>query len=251
MARIPIALQLYSVREDCGNDLPGTLKAVADMGYEGVEFAGYHDRSAEELRQMCDELGLRVVGTHTRIDTLLGDELEATVTFNRTLGHGYLIVPGLAEEYRATPDAWRKTAATFNEIAARAATLDAQVGYHNHRIEFEVLDGEIPWDIFCGGTQTGVITQLDVGHCMRGGGDPVAALHKYAGRAQLVHVKEYDPEDETTLVGEGIVPWEAVFDACETIGGTQWYVVEHERYAATPLECVAACLRNLQKIRGE
>ena len=251
MARIPISLQLYSVREDCANDLPGTLKAVADMGYEGVEFAGYHNRSADELRQMCDELKLTVVGTHLGIGTLLGDQLAETVIFNRTLGHRYLIVPGLAEEYRATAAAWRQTAATFNDIAAKAAALDAQIGYHNHRLEFEDLDGEIPWDIFCGGTPQNVITQLDVGHCMRGGGDPVASLHKYAGRAQLVHVKEYDPADETTVVGEGIVPWEKVFEACETVGGTQWYVVEHERYAAGPLECVEACLRNLQKIRGQ
>ncbi|SVC71906.1 uncharacterized protein METZ01_LOCUS324760 [marine metagenome] len=251
MARIPIALQLYSVREDCGKDLPGTLKAVADMGYEGVEFAGYYDRSAEELRQMCDELKLVVVGTHARIDTLLGDELEVTVAFNRTLGHNFLIVPGLADEYRATADAWRATASTFNEIAAKAAALDARVGYHNHRHEFETLGGEIPWDIFCAGTDVAVITQLDVGHCMRGGGDPVAALHKYAGRAQLVHVKEFDPADETTLVGDGVVPWDKVFEACETVGATEWYVVEHERYAAPPLECVDGCLRNLLKIRGE
>ena len=251
MARIPIALQLYSVREDCGMDLPGTLKAVADMGYEGVEFAGYHDRSAEELRQMCDDLKLSIVGTHTRIDTLLGDELEATAAYNKILGHNYLIVPVLGDEYRATPQAWRETAATFSEIAAKAQAVDARVGYHNHRIEFEALEGEIPWDIFCGGTDDSVITQLDVGHCMRGGGDPVAALHKYPGRAQLVHVKEYDPEDETTVVGEGVVPWEKVFEACESVGGTEWYIVEHERYAAPPLECVDACLKNLKKIRSE
>ena len=79
----------------------------------------------------------------------------------------------------------------------------------------------------------------------------MAALHKYAGRAQLVHVKEFDPADETTLVGDGVVPWDKVFEACETVGATEWYVVEHERYAAPPLECVEGCLRNLLKIRGE
>ena len=76
MSRIPIALQLYSVREDCERDLSGTLAAVAKMGYEGVEFAGYYGRSARELRAMVDDLGLAVVGTHIGLDTLLGDQLQ-------------------------------------------------------------------------------------------------------------------------------------------------------------------------------
>ena len=86
MSRIPIALQLYSIREDCARDLPGALKAVAGMGYEGVEFAGYHDRAAGELRQMCDDLGLKIVGTHIGLDTLLGDALEETVPGSRLAG---------------------------------------------------------------------------------------------------------------------------------------------------------------------
>ena len=98
--RIPIALQLYSVRDDCAGDLSLTLQAVAQMGYEGVEFAGYYDRTAEELRDMCEDLGLKVAGTHTGINTLLGDELAETLEFNKILGNPYLIVPGLSEEYR-------------------------------------------------------------------------------------------------------------------------------------------------------
>ena len=104
--RVPIALQLYSVRDDCAGDLSLTLQAVAQMGYEGVEFAGYYDRTAEELRDMCDDLGLKVAGTHTGLNTLLGDELAKTVAFNQTLGNPYLIVPGLSEEYRNSQQAW-------------------------------------------------------------------------------------------------------------------------------------------------
>ena len=81
-----IALQLYSVRDDCARDLPATLAAVAKMGYEGVEFAGYHGRSAKELRQLLDDLGLRCCGTHIGLHTLLGEELPRTVEFNRIDG---------------------------------------------------------------------------------------------------------------------------------------------------------------------
>jgi len=100
MARIPIALQLYSVREECAKDLVGTIKAVAEMGYEGVEFAGYYGRDAKELRGILDDFRLKVAGTHIGINTLLGDELEKTVEFNSILGNKFLIVPGLPEEYR-------------------------------------------------------------------------------------------------------------------------------------------------------
>jgi sugar phosphate isomerase/epimerase len=114
MAKIPIALQLYSVREDCARDFPGTLEAVADMGYEGVEFAGYYGRSAAELRRMLESAGLRVAGSHVYIDALLGDELQRTIQFNRTLGNEFLIVPWLPAERRRSKAEWLKTAHLMN-----------------------------------------------------------------------------------------------------------------------------------------
>ena len=119
MARIPVALQLYSVREDCALDLPGALEVVADIGYDGVEFGGHHGRSAEELRRMLDELGLRVAGTHIGIDTLLRDELERSIEFNRTLGNRFLIVPSLPEEMRKSRASWLEAARLLNDTAER------------------------------------------------------------------------------------------------------------------------------------
>ena len=248
MARIPIALQLYSVREDCATDLEGTIKAVAEMGYEGVEFAGYHGRSAAELKDLCASLNLGIACSHVGYDTVRGEALAETMAFNKAMGNRYLIVPALAEEHRNSPAAWQQTTASFARIAPDVEAEGLRLGYHNHRWEFEAQDGQIPWDIFCSGTPASVVTQLDVGHCMRGGGDPVAYLERYAGRAQLVHVKEYDPADETTVVGKGVVPWDKVFAACERVGGTEWYIVEHERYADPPMVCVEQCLRNLQSM---
>ncbi|MEK6707112.1 MAG: hypothetical protein AABZ06_15145, partial [Bdellovibrionota bacterium] len=110
----PIGLQLYSVREDCKGDLPGTIAAVGKMGYDGVEFAGYFDRSAEDLRKMLDDNGLVCCGTHTGLDTLLEDNLAKTIEFNKTLGNKYLIVPGLPEKNRSSHQAWLDTAKLFN-----------------------------------------------------------------------------------------------------------------------------------------
>jgi sugar phosphate isomerase/epimerase len=248
MARIPIALQLYSVRGDCANDLPGTLEAVAEMGYEGVDFAGYYDRSAEELREMLDDLGLKVAGTHIRLDTLLGDELERTVEFEGTLGNKFLIVPGLPEERRNSRQAWLATAELFNDIAERLKPHGMKTGYHNHHIEFAPMDGEMPWDTFASNTNDDVVLQIDLGNALHGGADPVPFIEKYPGRSGTVHLKEYSATNDKALIGEGDVRWDDVFRLCESIGGTEWYIVEQESYAYPPLECVERCLEALKEM---
>ena len=248
MAAIPIGLQLYSVREDCAADLPVTLAAASAMGYDGVEFAGYYGYPAAELRRILDDLGLKCCGTHTGLDTLLGDALARTVEFNRTLGNTFLIVPGLPEENRCSREAWLKTAGLFNELAEKAQPEGMQVGYHNHTIEFQPLDGELPWDTFFANTRADVIMQLDVGNAMQGGGDPLDALRRYPGRATTVHVKEFSATNDKAVAGEGDAPWEDIFAECEGAGGTQWYIVEQESYPCPPLECVDQCLRNLREM---
>ena len=246
MARIPIALQLYSIRMECEKDLPKTIEAVAKMGYEGVEFAGYYGRTAEELRKLCDDNGLKVAGTHIGLNTLLGDELEKSVAFNKVLGNKYLIVPGLSEDRRNSRAAWADTAKVFNEIAEQLKPHGMFTGYHNHAIEFQPMDGELPWDTFFGNTNDEVVMQTDIGNAMHGGGDPIPYIERYPGRSQLVHLKEYSSTNNKALVGEGDVDWPAVFNLCESIGNTEWYIVEQESYAYPPLECVDRCLKNLR-----
>jgi len=251
MSKIPVALQLYSVREDCARDLPGTLKAVANMGYDGVEFAGYHGRSAEELRKLVDDLGLQVAGTHIGIDTLLGDELEKTVEFNRALGNRFLVVPALPEERRNSKAAWLETAGLMNEIAEKVEAEGMLVGYHNHAIEFQPVNGDLPWDVFFGATVPDVVMQLDTGNAMHGGVSSdgiLEILKRYPGRAVTVHLKEFSSTDEKALIGEGDTKWKDFFSLCETIGGTEWYIVEQESYAYSPLECVKRCIDNLREM---
>ncbi len=247
--RFPIGLQLYSVREDCKRDLQGTIAAVAKMGYKGVEFAGYYDRTAKQLRKMLDDNGLVCCGTHTGLDTLLGDNLRRTIEFNKTLGNKYLIVPGLPEKYRTSRRAWLDTAKLFNELAEKVKPHEMLVGYHNHSIEFTAMDGELPWDTFYGNTRKDVIMQIDVGNAIHGGADPLPYLYKYPGRAITVHVKEFSKTNKKALIGEGDVNWKAFFALCKALGQTEWYIVEQESYAYPPLECVQRCLRNLRKMK--
>lgn len=248
MAQIPIGVQLYSVREDAKNDLPGVLEAIGKMGYDGVEFAGYYGHEAAQIKQWLDDNGLKCCGTHTGIQTLLGDELQKTIDFNKTLDNPYLIVPGLGREYTESREAWLKTAQIFNEISAKVREQDCWVGYHNHHTEFTPLDGEMPWDTFFGNTNKDVVMQLDSGNALHGGADIVPFLERYPGRALTVHLKEYDANNDKALIGEGQIRWNEIFDLCERSGNTQWYIVEQESYALSPMECIDKCLQKLREM---
>lgn len=249
MQTITIALQLYSIRQDCADtSLPAVLEKVAKMGYEGVEFAGFHGMAAAELRRHLNANGLKVAGSHTPIDQLLGDKLSQTIEYNRTIGNGYLIVPSLPEEYRNSAAAWEKTAGLFNEIAEKLAPADMQTGYHNHTIEFTPIDGKTPWDIFFSNTRKDVIMQVDSGNALHGGADVAPFIERYPGRATTIHLKEYSKNNDKAIIGEGEVNWKEIFRLATEVGDCQWYIVEQESYAFPPMECVERCLVNLRQM---
>ncbi len=249
--KMPIGVQLYSVRAECAKDLPGTVAKVAAMGYDGVEFAGYYDYAAKSLRKILDDNGLKCCGTHTQMDTLLPANLEATIEFNQILGNKYLICPWLQPNDANPRQAWLDHAKRFNEVAARVEKEGMVVGYHCHAHDFHALDsGEVPWDILFGNTGKSVVMQIDTGNCMDGGGDPITYLKKYPGRSLTVHLKEYSATNKNAILGEGDVQWDEVFALCETIGKTEWYIVEEEKDVYPPLEAIDLCLKNYRKMRA-
>ena len=245
--KIPIGLQLYSVRKQCEQDLPAVLKAVAEMGYAGVEFAGYYGRSAPEMRKLLDDHGLKCCGTHLQLNHLQGDELKRTIEYNQTLGNPYLIVAWMPPAYAKSLESVKEAAQKYNEIAEQLKPLNMYVGYHAHGGDFHKIGDDTAWDLLFENTCDDVIMQLDIGNCLEGGGDPYATLKRFPGRSVTVHLKEYGGPPEA-VVGEGDVDWKQVFDFCGTKGGTQWYIVEHERPAGDPIDNVRRCLTNLKKM---
>jgi sugar phosphate isomerase/epimerase len=239
--KIPVGLQLYSVRDQCAKDLPGTLAAVAKIGYKNVEFAGYHGRSAKDLRQLLDDNGLKACGTHTPYDSVLGDKLKETIEFNHVIGNRFLIVPWMEGKSK---QAWLDHAKLFNELADKVKGEGQFVGYHAHAHDFEKFDGESAWDIFFGNTKAEVIMQLDTSNCREGGADPVVVLKKYPGRARSIHIKASGGGPEA-VIGEDKVGWPAVFAWCESKGGTRVYVVEHE----TSKDPIDAARRNFEALK--
>ncbi len=243
--KIPIGLQLYSVREDCAKDLPAVLESVAKMGYAGVEFAGYYDHAADELRKLLSKNNLKCCGTHIQLDALRGDELKKTIEFNKTIGNKYLIVAWMPPTYADSLDAVKAAAKEFNEIAAKLKEQGMVVGYHAHGGDFKKIGDEFAWDLLFANTSADVTMQMDIGNCLEAGGKPIESLKRFPGRSKTIHLKESGGPD-SAVVGEGVVNWKEVFEVCEGKGGTEWYIVEHERPAGTPLGNVEKCLKNLR-----
>jgi sugar phosphate isomerase/epimerase len=242
---IPVGVQLYSVREEAAKDLPRVLEAIGKMGYKGVEFAGYYgwEKNPKALRKLLDDNGLKCCGTHTDLETVTGEALKATAELHQVLGNKFLIVPSLsATDARG----WEELAKAFNEIALKAASLGMRVGYHAHAGDFKKIGGRTSWEIFFDNTRQDVIMQLDTGNCMQGNGDPVAILKKYPGRSTTIHLKEFGGPDNA-VIGQGRVAWAEVFDLCETAGGTEWYIVEHET-GPDPIGNIRGCLAGLRKM---
>jgi sugar phosphate isomerase/epimerase len=243
MPRIPIALQLYSVREDCAKDFRGTIEAVAQMGYEGVEFAGYYDHSAQDLKKLLDDNGLVCAGTHTAINTIQGDHLRRSIEFNATLGNPFLVVPWIGAEYRDSKDNFKRLADELSSAAAIASEQNAYIGYHNHDFEFRALeDGTVPMSYIFQNTPDNVILQLDTGNALHGGLSAEPLIEEFPGRSKTIHLKEYSATNPNALIGEGDVNWMNVFEKCEGVGGTQFYIVEVEQYPLAPLECARKSL---------
>lgn len=250
-SRIPTGVQLYCVREELKTDMPGVLAKLAEMGYEGVEYADYYGHTARELRTMLDAAGLEPCGSHIYLDTLLGEELERTIEFHQTLGNDYLIVRWMDEELHSTQEALLRTCDTFNEVAANLRPHGMKVGYHNHGYIFDTYEegGETKWNIFADNTDDDVVLQLDTGNASSRA-DVIDLLRRNPGRHDTMHIKPWDPNNEDAFLGDDQLDWPTILDIAETSGGIQWYIVEYEREAFPPLEALQNNLENFRKIRA-
>jgi len=246
-----VALQLYSLREDCRKDFFGTLEKVAGMGYEGVEFAGFYGKSAGEVRDKLRELGLGVAGSHTSFDSLVLWAFDKTVEFNEVLGNKNVIIPSLPGELRGGKKEWLSFANYLNELSRKLQPHGMRVGYHNHWDEFIPVEGERPWDIIGSNTVADVVLQLDVGHAARALGSPeeaIAQLDKYPKRSLTVHVKDFSKQKGYNVIpGEGDLNWEGFLSACKR-NGTEWLIIEQEEYPyPPPVETAKRALNNLRE----
>lgn len=249
MAKLPIGLQLYTLRELLAQDFIGTLEKVAELGYDGVEFAGYGNLEASELKKVLDDLGLVAAGAHVPLD-MLENELSAVIDYNLEIGNKFVSCPWVAEDRRQSASDWKRIAESLNRIGEETKRNGIQLLYHNHAFEFEKFDGKYALDILFENTDPDLVqAELDVYWVYRGGEDPAEYIKKYANRVPVVHLKDVADDEEKSFaeVGEGILNLPSIFAAAES-SGAQWYIVEQDICKRPPLESVKISINNLRQM---
>ena len=252
-AKIPIGLELYSVRDALTKDLHGTVRAVAKLGYEVVEFYSpyyaWTTEAAKDVRKLLDDLGIRCPSTHNSAQALTSEGLPKAIELNQILGSRCIV---MASAGRVTgADGWKGIAERLSAAAGKLKPLGMSAGFHNHRVEWEPVDGLRPMDILADNTPADVVLQLDVGTCVQAGADPVAWIHKHPGRTRSIHCKDWAPDRGfAVLTGEGTAPWAKIIEAAESRGGVEYYLIEQEEGPVDEqLQRAERCLANWKKLK--
>ncbi len=252
--RIPIGLELYSVRHDLEKDEMGTLQNVAQLGYQCVEFfAPYYSwtpEHAKAVRAKLDELKIHCYSTHNGYDSFTSSGVQKAIELNQILGTRFIVMSSTGREL-TTADEWKKVAETLNTANERMASSGLHAGYHNHDAEWKPVEGQKPMEILAKNTDKSIMLQLDVGTCVEAGSDPVAWIEQNPGRIRSLHLKDWAPQQGyKVLFGEGVCPWTKIFEAAETKGGVEYYLIEQEGSRYPELETVKRCLANYKTLRS-
>lgn len=218
------SVQLYSIRTLASRDYEAALKAVSEIGYEGVEPAGFFDHPADEVKGWLDKYGLKVSGAHVGAE-LIFDKPEETIAYHKTIGNSRIICPGYKLETAADV---AELAAKYNKVAPLYKAAGMTLGYHNHSFEFKKDNGKYLIDILAESVPSDILQlEFDVYWVYMGDECPVSYLKKYADRISVFHAKDGTKENGTTL-GQGDVDMKAVFTAAKANSRIEWAVVESE-----------------------
>jgi sugar phosphate isomerase/epimerase len=259
---VPVGLELYSVRTEYTRDLAGTVTAVAKMGYELVEFwAPYFDwtvTQAKDVRRLLDDLGIKCHSTHNNGDRFTPEGLGKAIELNQIIGSRYIIQAsaprGSGQRGARSIDDWKALSEKLTSFAEQLRPLGMATGYHNHQEEWRVLEGQRPMDLIAANTPKDVVLQFDVGTCVEVGADPIAWINANPGRIKSVHCKDWGAgqgRGYSVAFGEGDAPWLKIFEAVESAGGIEYYLIEQEvSPPGQQLAMAEKCLANWKKLRA-
>jgi len=240
-----IGVQLYTVRDLLAADPPGTLEAVAKMGYVEVETAGYAGLTPQEFVELLKNAGLNAPSAHvplTDIESAPERLLEAAAS----VGHRYLVVPWLDPALRGSTDGYARVADLMNGFGEACAGQGIQLGYHNHDFEFAPIDGVVPYDVLLERCDADLVKfEMDLFWAAKAGADTPAYFRAWPGRFPMCHVKDMTAAGEMVAVGDGRIDFAALFDAGAT-GGLEHYFVEHDN----PEDPLASIRRSFESVEG-
>ncbi len=253
--KLPVAVQLYSVRDDMEKDFYGTIRKMKEFGYDGVEFAGLFGQNPEEIKAFCEEIGIVPISAHVPYYDML-ENPEAVLTDYKTIGCKYVVVPYLTEECRPGTDGFAATVEGIRKIGEAAKALGLQLLYHNHDFEFVKIGEEYALDVLYSSVPADLLkTEIDTCWVNVAGVNPAEYIEKYSGRSPVVHLKDFkrsgeklgklydligiddegdaqEEEDSFSFmpVGYGVQDMPEILAACEE-SGAEWVVVEQDNPA--------------------
>lgn len=258
---LPVAVQVYSVRDDAEKDFRGTMKKIKEIGYEGVELAGLYGLSAAEVKSAIEEAGLVALSAHVPFQELVAD-MEGTIKTYAEIGVKYIAIPYLVEEDRPGTPKFEENVKLFGEIGKACKAQGIQTLYHNHDFEFAKMpDGRYALDYIYDTIPADILqTEIDTCWVKVAGECPAAYVKKYTGRAPVVHLKDFYKEGtpgnmyeligtevekqesqgmfEFRPVGSGMQDFPSILEA-SVEAGAQWVVVEQDQSnGRTPMEAI-------------
>ena len=267
---LPIAVQVYSVRDNAAKDLRATLQEIKNMGYDGVEFAGLYDNKPADIKAMCAEIGLTPISAHVPYLDMVKDP-EGVLSAYAEIGCSYVVIPYLTPEFRPGEEKFGEVIENAKMLGKKANELGMTLLYHNHDFEFIKLNGKYALDILYEEVPADLLqTELDTCWVNVGGEVPADYIRKYAGRCPVVHLKDFfgsksddmyeligiqstapkRPSDfEFRPVGAGLQNFPEILKSAEE-SGANWVVVEQDKpsMGLTALESIKKSIDYLKSI---
>jgi sugar phosphate isomerase/epimerase len=243
----PAGFQLYTVRSEFARNVPETLRKLAEIGYQAVEFWGYGGTksvykryTSATLRRLLDDLDLKCCGMHLDLRALSKNALQQTIENNQALGSRYLNVAA-ARTHMESEKGIGQLADILNEAALACAPHGLSVGYHAHPFDFKKIKGRVAWELLFHRLKPTVNMQMDVGNCLAGKGDPIALLEMFAGRTRTLHLKEHK---EITFDSDY---YQKVFELCRTRHNVEWFIIEMGGFLGRGFDVPRRALQDLRE----
>jgi sugar phosphate isomerase/epimerase len=230
--RALVALQLYSVRDDTKRDFAATAAAVADIGFAGVELAGYGNLDAKGAKAALDSAGLKVAGMHVNYPAVCADPTPI-ISDALLLGTKHVACAWWPPEHFVSASACERIGEQLGEVGRTFRSLGIRFGFHNHDHEFKNVDGRTGFEWILGAAEPrDLFAELDVYWAHFAGYSPAKFIRDHGSRIPLIHLKD------AMELGGGPVDFDEVFAAADSVGAVEWYVVEQDKWSHAPIKSV-------------